>query len=100
MSFNINFILLCVLLMVATFIASLIPIFVGASPKIINIVSMFGAGMIVGVTLIVIIPEGIKAAYKTAFYRAAGTITYGDIGIPVILMLILERIIDSCNKDK
>jgi hypothetical protein len=84
MSFNINFILLCVLLMATTFVASLVPIFVGASPKIINIVSMFGAGMIVGVTLIVIIPEGIKAAYKTSFYQAAGNITYGDIGIPLL----------------
>ena len=79
-----EFVVMCLLLMMSTFLSSLIPILAGSNPKIINIISMFGAGLLVGVTLIIIIPEGVKAIYKNTFYAAAtdkATIIYGDIGI-------------------
>ena len=50
--------LLAGVMFVGTFFFGFLPTFIKASPKIMNLISVFGAGLLVGVALIVIIPEG------------------------------------------
>ena len=50
--------LLSAVMFVGTFLMGFLPTFIKASPKIMNLISVFGAGLLVGVALIVIIPEG------------------------------------------
>ena len=50
-----------------TFLLGWAPKMIKASDKIMNLISMFGAGMLVGAALIVVIPEAIKIIIEATF---------------------------------
>lgn len=51
-------------MLVGSFIAGLLPALIKASNRVMNLISILGAGLLVGVALIVIIPEGMLTLNK------------------------------------
>lgn len=51
-------ILLSASLFIVTFLLGMLPSKISASRKVMNLISIFGAGLLVGAALIVIVPEG------------------------------------------
>lgn len=72
------FYLLAISMFFGSFISGCCPIWMATSPKSANGISLFGAGLLVGVSLIIIIPEGIRAMFLNSFtnmkYNLPGTI--------------------------
>ena len=48
---------------VVTFLFGYLPTKLSASQRIMNLISLFGAGLLVGAALIVIVPEGMSVLY-------------------------------------
>ena len=48
-----------------TFSLGYLPTKLPASPPIMNLISLFGAGLLVGASLIIIIPEGMSVLYQS-----------------------------------
>ena len=49
--------LVCVLLFMGTFLCAYIPSIINASPKVLNLIAIFGGATIIGLALIIIVPE-------------------------------------------
>ena len=58
MSQSVIVVLLCVGMFVITFFLGYLPTKLKSSQKIMNLIAIFGAGLLVGAALIVIVPEG------------------------------------------
>jgi zinc transporter 9 len=48
---------------VSTFIFGYVPTRIKTSQKVMNLIAIFGAGLLVGAALIVIVPEGMEVLY-------------------------------------
>lgn len=57
-------ILLVIVMLIGSYIAGSIPLVVTLSEEKLKVVTVFGAGLLVGTALAVIIPEGIRALYS------------------------------------
>ncbi|KAG0208713.1 hypothetical protein BGX28_000411 [Mortierella sp. GBA30] len=71
-------ILLCIAMLVASFLAGNIPLSFHLSEERLKLISNFGVGLLVGTSLVVIIPEGVETLYSvpkpvTAPSNLAGT---------------------------
>ena len=49
--------LICTALLAGTFICGYAPSLINASPKIMNLVAIYGAGVIIGSAIVIILPE-------------------------------------------
>lgn len=59
MSYESEVTVLCLFLLIFTFLCGFMPFVIRTSQKYLNLISILGAGMLMGACLIVIIPEGI-----------------------------------------
>jgi hypothetical protein len=50
-----------------SFISGCLPIWIATTPQSAGNISLFGAGLLIGVSLIIIIPEGIRAMFLHSF---------------------------------
>ena len=50
---------------VVTFMVGYLPTKLSSSQRIMNLISLFGAGLLVGAALIVIVPEGMSVLYQS-----------------------------------
>lgn len=57
-------ILLVIVMLIGSYLAGSIPLVVSLSEEKLKVVTVFGAGLLVGTALTVIIPEGIRALYS------------------------------------
>lgn len=48
-----------------TFVMGMLPAKLGANERVMNLISLFGAGLLVGAALIVIVPEGVNVLYES-----------------------------------
>lgn len=64
-------ILLTVVMLVGSYLAGSIPLVVNLSEEKLKVITVFGAGLLVGTALAVIIPEGIRALYSDILPPAA-----------------------------
>jgi zinc transporter 9 len=55
---DLSFIMMCLVMFITTTCVGLLPAKIKASQRVLNLVSIIGAGLLVGAALIVIIPEG------------------------------------------
>lgn len=62
-------ILLVIVMLVGSYLAGNIPLVVNLSEEKLRVVTVFGAGLLVGTALTVIIPEGIRALYEDSKYH-------------------------------
>ena len=64
--------ILSVFMFFATFLLGWMPTWINASTKIMNIISIFGAGMLVGAAIIVVIPEAVKVIIEATYKPDSG----------------------------
>lgn len=62
---TLQIVLLSVVMFITTFTLSYLPTKLNTSMKVMNIIAIYGAGLLVGAALIVIIPEGIVVLYSS-----------------------------------
>ncbi|KAK3815038.1 MAG: ZIP zinc transporter-domain-containing protein [Benniella sp.] len=62
-----SLILLCIAMLVASFLAGNIPLSFHLSDERLKLISNFGVGLLVGTALVVIIPEGVETLYSSPF---------------------------------
>ncbi|KAF9157085.1 hypothetical protein BG015_004161 [Linnemannia schmuckeri] len=60
-----SLILLCIAMLIASFLAGNVPLSFHLSEDRLKLISNFGVGLLVGTSLVVIIPEGIETLYST-----------------------------------
>ena len=82
------------------FAAGLVPLAAKLSPRKINLMSLFGAGLLVGTALAVIVPEGVQALYDISAENSEdGSHRHTDhattIGISLIFGFLLMLLIDN-----
>ncbi|XKL63021.1 hypothetical protein PGB90_005385 [Kerria lacca] len=105
-------ILLSVLMFVASYGIGFIPLTITFSESKLQLVSTFGAGLLVGTALAVIIPEGVRLLYMIIFStqsksKSEDTITKNNqihdsnlstlMGFTLVLGFILMLLIDQCS---
>ena len=56
---------MAVSMFLVTFTVGYLPTKMGAAPHIMNLISIFGAGLLVGAALIIIVPEGMSVLYQS-----------------------------------
>ena len=56
--------LMAVSLFLVTFTIGILPTKLPATPRVMNLISIFGAGLLVGAALIIIVPEGMSVLYQ------------------------------------
>jgi len=66
MNYTLNVIMLCVSMFVFSFMAGYAPSLFACKRKHMNLVSVYGAGLLVGAALIVVIPEGVKTIFEAS----------------------------------
>jgi len=64
-SYDWKVVLLCIGLFLATFFSGITPYFLKTSKSLMNLIAVFGAGMLVSAALVVIIPEGLLALFSS-----------------------------------
>ncbi|KAF9917799.1 hypothetical protein BX616_011278 [Lobosporangium transversale] len=67
-----SLILLCIAMLVASFLAGNVPLSFHLSEDRLKLISNFGVGLLVGTALVVIIPEGVETLYSTPHTDSAG----------------------------
>lgn len=60
-----SLILLCIAMLIASFLAGNVPLSFHLSEDRLKLISNFGVGLLVGTSLVVIIPEGVETLYST-----------------------------------
>lgn len=56
-------VLLSLFMFISTFLIGYLPTKINTSKKVMNLIAIFGAGLLVGAALIVIVPEGMEVLY-------------------------------------
>ena len=79
-SYPSEILLMAVSLFLVTFTIGIIPTKLPATPKVMNLISIFGAGLLVGAALIIIVPEGMSVLYQ-AMMTTTNTDQVGDAAL-------------------
>jgi len=111
---SLNLILLCVVMLFGSYLSGSIPLFISLSEEKLQLVSVMGAGLLVGTALSVIIPEGMQTlnmAYRQDRHSHEEKHSEEEhdnpvphlIGISLVLgfvfMLIVDQIASSKSRD-
>ncbi|EJT74338.1 hypothetical protein GGTG_08179 [Gaeumannomyces tritici R3-111a-1] len=73
---------LCVVMAVASFVAGALPLSLSLSQSQLRLISSIGVGILVGTSLIVIIPEGIEAIATTGTHAGSTSHSHGPRNTP------------------
>jgi len=73
MNFSVEVILLSLLMFLGTTLLGWAPTWLNASTKTMNLISIFGAGMLVGAAIIVVIPEAVKVIIEATYDPTSGS---------------------------
>ncbi|KAJ4298105.1 hypothetical protein N0V90_006004 [Kalmusia sp. IMI 367209] len=73
-----------IIMAIASFLAGILPLSFSLSPRQLRTVSLLGAGVLVGASLIVIIPEGIETMYSAAIKSHAHNVPHPQPKIPSV----------------
>lgn len=113
-------ILLTIVMLIGSYLAGSIPLVVSLSEEKLKVVTVFGAGLLVGTALTVIIPEGIRALYSSDMHSMVSSQSPNNgktpeqsheedpehsatIGLSLVLgfvfMMIVDQISSRRNKD-
>ena len=72
MNYSVEVILLSLLMFLGTTLLGWAPTWLKASTKVMNLISIFGAGMLVGAAIIVVIPEAVKCIIDATYDPKSG----------------------------
>lgn len=81
---------------IATFLVGYLPTRLKTSQKIMNLIAIYGAGLLVGAALVVIIPEGMLILFSSLAETSLGNSAKGEHSVA----LISELGIESSHKSK
>ena len=73
--------LMAVSLFLVTFTIGILPTKLPATPKVMNLISIFGAGLLVGAALIIIVPEGMSVLYQAMMTPTTNTDPIGEAAL-------------------
>ena len=93
----ITLVALCVVMAIASFLAGSLPLALSLSPSQLRLLSTVGMGVLVGTSLIIIIPEGIETMYS-ASSKAVGH-TRRDIGLPSSLPITIYGLVSRAEEE-
>ncbi|XP_063988082.1 zinc transporter ZIP9 [Diachasmimorpha longicaudata] len=95
--------MLAVVMLVGSYLAGSLPLVMNLSEDKLQLVSVLGAGLLVGTALAVIIPEGIRALFSEAT-SPAGQHSHDEhsdshslIGISLVLGFVFMLLVDQCS---
>ncbi len=63
-SYNLQVVVMCLSMFLLTFSFGYLPTKIKTSQRVMNLIAIFGAGLLVGACMIVIIPEGMLILYN------------------------------------
>ncbi len=63
------FLALCIAMFMGSYLCGYTPIYITSKTSHISAVSVFGAGLMIGVSLLIIIPEGVHALYRASYSK-------------------------------
>ncbi|KAG8039735.1 hypothetical protein G9C98_000464 [Cotesia typhae] len=95
--------ILAVVMLVGSYVAGSLPLVMNLSEEKLQLVSVLGAGLLVGTALAVIIPEGIRALFSGAGSVDAHTPAtghadlHGMIGVSLVLGFVFMLLVDQCS---
>lgn len=75
---------------IATFLVGYLPTRLKTSQKIMNLIAIYGAGLLVGAALVVIIPEGMLILFSSLAETSLGKSAKGENSIALISELGIE----------
>ncbi|XP_075224200.1 zinc/iron regulated transporter-related protein 102B isoform X2 [Lycorma delicatula] len=98
-------IFLSLFMLVGSYLAGSIPLVMSLSEAKIQLFSVFGAGLLVGTALAVIIPEGIRSLFPSGAARSSITVEdtedlYSLIGVSLVLGFVVMLLIDQCSTSR
>ena len=104
MNFSIEVILLSLLMFLGTTLLGWAPTWLKASTKVMNLISIFGAGMLVGAAIIVVIPEAVKCIIEATYDPKSGetevvpeSVAF-NMGTAIVVGFTIMLIIDESFK--
>ena len=104
MNFSLEVILLSLVMFLGTFLLGWLPTWINASTKCMNLISIFGAGMLVGAAIIVVIPEAVKVIIEATYDPLTGgeevvpESTAFNMGTAIVVGFTIMLIIDESFK--
>ena len=104
MNTSLEVILLSLFMFLGTFLLGVMPTWLKASTKVMNMISIFGAGMLVGAAIIVVIPEAVKVIIEATYDPKSGETeivpesTAFNMGTAIIVGFTIMLIIDESFK--
>ena len=104
MNFSLEVILLSLVMFLGTFLLGWLPKWINASTKCMNLISIFGAGMLVGAAIIVVIPEAVKVIIEATYDPLTGgeevvpESTAFNMGTAIVVGFTIMLIIDESFK--
>jgi len=78
-----------------TFLIGFLPTKLSGSPSFMNLISLFGAGLLVGAALIVIVPEGMSVLYQSLSSHADTEVINRYVGSSLIFGFIVMLLVDQ-----
>ncbi|GAB1867945.1 Zinc transporter ZIP9 [Camponotus japonicus] len=91
--------MLSLVMFVGSCVAGSLPLVINLSEDKLQLVSILGAGLLVGTALAVIIPEGIRALFTGGITNEKGNL-HSLIGISLVLGFVFMLLIDQCSARK
>ncbi|XP_032689087.1 zinc transporter ZIP9 isoform X1 [Odontomachus brunneus] len=94
--------MLSLVMLIGSCLAGSLPLIINLSEDKLQLVSILGAGLLVGTALAVIIPEGIRALFTTGITseKEQHSDLHSLIGISLVLGFIFMLLIDQCSARK
>ena len=104
MNYNASVLLLSLLMFLGTSLLGWMPTCLKANEKIMNLISIFGAGMLVGAAIIVVIPEAVKVIIDATYDPLTFTdeivseSTAFNMGTAIVVGFTIMLVIDETFK--
>ncbi len=76
-----EFLLLALGMFLGSLLCGFAPACIAAKPQSVGVISLYGAGLLIGVSLLIIIPEGIRSMYLTSFNQMKQLSLSSGIGV-------------------
>ena len=104
MNISLEVLVLSLFMFLITFLMGWLPTWIQASTKVMNLISIFGAGMLVGAAIIVVIPEAVKIIIEATYDPESGEeevvpeSTAFNMGTAIVVGFTIMLIIDETFK--
>ncbi|XP_051157155.1 zinc transporter ZIP9 [Leptopilina boulardi] len=93
--------ILALVMLIGSYLAGSVPLVMNLSEDKLQLISVLGAGLLVGTALAVIIPEGVRVLFTSATNDAHGSHDlHSLIGISLIFGFVFMLLVDQCSAQR